>query len=260
MSDEYFKNKYRTGINRLQDWDYSWPAMYYVTICTKDRVCCFGEIRDENVYLSEIGKIVFDCWLNIPLHFENVALDDWIIMPNHLHGIIEILPNDFCISRRDTALPCLNHPQTQNHPTKIIATKPNPTPIQESFNSLARKNMILGNGGTETWQCRVSTEGRAGQLSPKSLSLTNDFTPTVRKFGYLQPKSLSSIIGSFKSAVSKQSHKNNCEFQWQNNYYEHIIRNDDDYARIKQYIADNPSRWASDRNNSVNIKENIFKK
>jgi len=183
---EFFKNKYRVNSLRLQYWDYSWPARYYITICTKDRNCVLGEIKDGNVYLSETGKIVFECWLDIPKHFENVKLDDWIIMPNHLHGIIEIKEdNDFGHpQRRDTA-------------------------------------------------CHVST---------------------VRNFGNLQPKSLPSIIGSFKSAVTKICQGKNLDFRWQSNYYEHIIKNEKDYARIKKYIAHNPINWEFDHNNPLNIK------
>ena len=90
MPDELFKNKYRVTSTRLKEWDYSRPGLYSVTICTNDRICCFGEIKNGQVYLSEIGKIVFENWLNIPKHFNNAILDDWIIMPNHVHGIIII--------------------------------------------------------------------------------------------------------------------------------------------------------------------------
>ena len=185
MSDELFKNKYRVASTRLAEWDYSWPGLYYVTICTKDRFCYLGEIKNGLVYLSEIGNIVFAEWLRTPMVRPNVILDDFIIMPNHIHGIIGIKEdNDFGLTnRRDTAR-------------------------------------------------HVST---------------------VRKFGYLQPKSLSSIVGSIKSAVTNHCHKNNLYFQWQRNYYEHIIRDEEDYARIKEYIALNPIRWEIDRNNPINF-------
>jgi len=65
---------------------------------------------------------------------------------------------------------------------------------------------------------------------------------TVAKFGRLQPKSLSAIINTFKGGVVRHCHKKGLIFQWQNNYYEHIIKNDEDYARIKQYIANNPAQ------------------
>lgn len=95
MDKEYFQNKFRTSTIRMGHWNYSWPGLYYVTICTKDRICCFGNIKDGQVYMSEIGTVVFDCWLEIPNHFGNVKIDDWIIMPNHLHGVIVIEDKDF---------------------------------------------------------------------------------------------------------------------------------------------------------------------
>ncbi|MDD5341240.1 MAG: transposase [Patescibacteria group bacterium] len=186
MGDEYFKNKYRVPSTRLGHWNYADEGFYYVTICTKDRKCCLGEIKDNNVYLSEVGKVVFDCWLEIPKHFNNIRLDDWIIMPNHVHGIIQIEcdENDFAKNCRDRVYP-------------------------------------------------VSTRN---------------------KFGHVKPKSLSSVVNTFKGAVTRKCHENNPDFKWQDNYYEHIIKNDEDYARIKEYIANNPVNWEFDRDNPINLK------
>ncbi len=77
---------------------------------------------------------------------------------------------------------------------------------------------------------------------------------TERKFGSVPPKSLSSIVNTFKGGVTRRCHENKLDFQWQSNYYEHIIRDEDDYARIKEYIFCNPGKWAEDRNNPINIK------
>ncbi len=75
---------------RLPGYDYSQPGSYFVTICTKDRRCLLGGITELTVNLSEIGSIVQGCWLALPEWFSNVALDQFIVMPNHLHGILEI--------------------------------------------------------------------------------------------------------------------------------------------------------------------------
>jgi putative transposase len=205
MGDEYFKNKYRVASTRLTDWDYSKEGFYYVTICAQDRICCFGEIKDKNVYLSEIGKIVFEELLKTPQLRLYVKLDDFIIMPNHIHAIFEIqkdndLVNEHC---RDTA--------------RHVASGKN------DFGLNNRRDAVH----------RVSTGN---------------------KFGPLKPKSLSSIINTFKGAVSKECHENNLDFYWQTNYYEHIITNDEDYARIKEYIALNPINWEFSKNNPKNFK------
>ncbi|MFA5187872.1 MAG: transposase [Patescibacteria group bacterium] len=179
--NELFKNKYRTDSVRLKEWDYSWPGLYYVTICTKDRFCCLGDVKNGLVYLSEIGKIVFEEWLNTPKIRPNVALDDFIIMPNHIHGIIEI---------------------------KEI-------------------------GDVVETHCNASLQ-----------------KPT---FGP-QRNNLASIIRGFKGVAKKRINQKFGEnyFAWQSGYYEHIVRDEDDYARIKEYIALNPIRWELDRNNPKN--------
>jgi REP element-mobilizing transposase RayT len=184
MDKEYFKNKYRTSTIRMNHWDYAWPAMYYITICTEDRRCCLSEIKDGQVYLLEMGNIVFEELLKTQQLRPYVVLDDFIIMPNHVHVVIIIKDNDFDTEGRDMAR-------------------------------------------------HVSTE---------------------RKFGKPPSKSLSSIIGSFKSAVTNKCHKNNLDFQWQSNYYEHVIRDYEDLGRVREYIAHNPINWENDRNNPINIK------
>jgi len=94
-----FRNKYRIPSARLSNWDYSSCAYYFITICAKNREEYFGEVlRDDDdaasVALSDVGKIARDCWLDIPNHFPNASLDEWVIMPNHAHGIVVIGEND----------------------------------------------------------------------------------------------------------------------------------------------------------------------
>ena len=74
--------------NRLQDYDYSQNGFYFVTICAKNRKEYFGEIKNEEMVLNDCGEIANQLWLEIPNHFEDVKLDEHIIMPNHVHGII----------------------------------------------------------------------------------------------------------------------------------------------------------------------------
>ena len=76
---------------RLQGYDYSQPGLYYLTLSTRDRLCIFGEIRNNEMVLNDIGHHAEKCWLQIPTHFPNTVLHEYIIMPNHLHGIVEIV-------------------------------------------------------------------------------------------------------------------------------------------------------------------------
>lgn len=89
-----FQNKYRISSARAPFWDYGWNASYFVTICTYNQICYFGEIVDEEMVLSDVGQIARQCWLAIPEHFPFVKLDAFIIMPNHVHGIVIIDKHD----------------------------------------------------------------------------------------------------------------------------------------------------------------------
>ncbi|HBG18275.1 MAG TPA: hypothetical protein DDY32_03095 [Desulfobulbaceae bacterium] len=75
---------------RLQDYDYSQAGAYFVTICTQDARCLFGKIADGEMLLNEAGRVVEMCWKEIPKHFPQVQLDEFVIMPNHVHGILFI--------------------------------------------------------------------------------------------------------------------------------------------------------------------------
>ena len=79
---------------RLPEYDYSQPGAYFVTILVKDRQCILGKVLGEAVYLSVEGKIVERIWKQIPQHHENVELDEFVIMPNHLHGIIWLIEGE----------------------------------------------------------------------------------------------------------------------------------------------------------------------
>ena len=84
------QNKNRKSI-RLKEFDYSEPGDYFITICVDDRSCLFGEIVDSEMILNEAGKMISKWWLELKDKFSNVYLDEFIIMPNHIHGILTIL-------------------------------------------------------------------------------------------------------------------------------------------------------------------------
>ncbi|MCL6099659.1 MAG: transposase [Bacteroidetes bacterium] len=85
-----YQNKYRIESARLKGWDYTNNAWYYITICTKNKSCFFGRIAKERMCLSAVGKIVEEEWLATPKIRRDLELDEWIIMPNHIHVIIII--------------------------------------------------------------------------------------------------------------------------------------------------------------------------
>lgn len=93
MSDfnsELYQEKYRIKSIRLQNWNYSNPGYYFITTCVKDRRCIFGKIVNDKMILNKLGYIVKQCWQDLPNHYNNCKLDAFIMMPNHVHGIIQI--------------------------------------------------------------------------------------------------------------------------------------------------------------------------
>ena len=85
-----FQNKYRNKTARAPWWDYGEDAAYFVTINTRDRRRSFGDVMDEKMQLAEIGNIANQCWIDIPKHFPFVRLGDYVVMPDHVHGILII--------------------------------------------------------------------------------------------------------------------------------------------------------------------------
>jgi len=176
----YDPQKHHRRSIRLKGWDYRKPGWYYVTMVVQNRECLFGKVVHGEMVLNEYGKICDQCWLSITDHFDNVKLDKYQIMPNHLHGIIVIEPNE---------------------------------------------NDDVGD-----------VDDLVGSRHALTLHKRQNDHP-IREFGKPLSHSLSTIIGSFRSAVSNQINK--CRQTpgaklWQRNYWEHIIRDENELTRIRQ--------------------------
>jgi exodeoxyribonuclease VII large subunit len=200
---------------RLKGYDYSGNGWYYVTICTAKRRLLFGDVINEIVDLSKIGKIVEKYWRGIPRHFKYTQLDEFVVMPNHLHGIV-------VINRSNRGDGCRNGVYTV--PTDNV-----------------RDGIHPGrNGGIYT----VPTN-----LLPND-PFDEDKTVRNNKEGlHPQPNSLSIIIREFKAAVTRWVRSNsNVKNVWQSRFYDRIIRDDEELENIREYIRDNPARWEDDRN------------
>ncbi len=119
---EKYKNKYRIKSTRLQNWDYGWNGAYFVTICTKKRIHYFGEIIRKGakffVSLSDIGFAAQKYWHEIPRHFPFVKLGAFIVMPNHIHGIIIIDKTD-----NDITVETQNIASLHKQPSKFVFAK-----------------------------------------------------------------------------------------------------------------------------------------
>lgn len=172
MADK-FQNKYRIPSARLPNWDYGSNAMYFVTICTAHRECYFGEITDGKMILSNIGIIADVFWYEIKKHANNIDLGEFVVMPNHIHGILilnEVNEKNNNVETRHTV-------ETRHALSLQSSSQPGKTIAQKRFQ----------NQGKNT---------------------------------------VSSIIGAYKSAVSKHAHRLGFDFAWQSRFYDHIIRTD----------------------------------
>ena len=91
----YDPNKHHRRSVRLKGYDYMQVGAYFVTICTQNRECLFGEVVDGEMQVNEFGHVVADCWRWLGNQYPYIVIDGWVVMPNHLHGIIVIM-NDEC--------------------------------------------------------------------------------------------------------------------------------------------------------------------
>ncbi len=193
---KYDHSKYHRQSIRLKGYDYRQNGYYFITICSHNREKIFGEIRRGTIFcaLNEGGKIAKKFWEEIPQHYPFVGLDEYVIMPDHVHGII------------------------------IIKNK-----RVQDIEPLRQRE-----------QRRVQNR-------------VQDIEPLRGQFQKNPSGSLGSIIRGYKISVTKWYRKNtNIQVVWQRNFYEHIIRNDEDLYNIREYIRHNPVKWAEDIDNPMN--------
>ena len=126
--------------NRLQNYDYTQAGYYFVTICTQNRVSMFGDIVNERMRLNDVGRMVAESWQWLSKQYDYVELDAWVIMPNHLHGIVII--NDKCRRGSRTA-PTWNRVKPKSLGSLIGAFK---------TTSTKHVNIYRGTPGAKLWQ------------------------------------------------------------------------------------------------------------
>jgi putative transposase len=199
-----FQNKYRIPSTRLQNWDYGKNGAYFITICTGNREHYFGEIvtvdSENEMHLNEIGKLADKFWSEIPKHFPFVELGNYIVMPNHVHGIL-IIDKTNVIDDIDNAVETL-HCNVFIHDEKTL-----------------RCNVSTANG--------IKNEQMA-KISPKR-------------------GTISTLLRSYKSVVTKNAHFIHADFAWQERFHDHIIRNSESFEKIQNYIENNVANWKEDK-------------
>ncbi|MFZ5431265.1 MAG: transposase [Bacteroidota bacterium] len=238
-----YQNKYRIPSVRLQKWDYRWSGAYFITICTRNRKHYFGEIKNGKMYPSPIGAIADVLWHELKNHFKNIDLDAFVVMPNHIHGILILngigtdgMKNvgvDGNAVETGHALSLQSQPQTppqQQPPQTQPQQQPQTQPQQQP----------------QTQPQQPPPQTQPPQTQPQQQPQTEK-TVGQKRFQNIGNNSVSSIIGSYKSAVTKHVRRLGFDFAWQPLFYDHIIRDMESYERIQSYIVRNPQIWGKDK-------------
>ena len=180
---------------RLKGYDYSKAGLYFITICTQNRACLFGNIVNGEMILNDAGEMIETEWLNLKNRFPNIELHEYVTMPNHFHGILEITVG-----------------------TTVGA------PLVVAPNEMVAPNDDYGQP-----QGIAPTDKTVGEMIGAFESITtNEYIRGVK----------TGIYPPFDKRI------------WQRNYWEHIVRNENEYNRISEYIINNPQKWQNDKLNN----------
>ncbi len=204
MKENGIKKYRRKNSLRKPGWDYRNDGAYFITICTKNRRRFFGRVVAGEMQLSPIGWIAHQYWNEIPRHTQNCALGEFVVMPDHIHGILILKNNEGrCMQRPGIGLQRpgigMHRPENRNVPPIIN----NSIRIKDHFKS---------------------------EISPKA-------------------HSISVIVRSYKSAVTRQANMLGYRFGWQGKFHDSIIRNAISFFRVGRYIRNNPKKWSLDGKN-----------
>jgi REP element-mobilizing transposase RayT len=212
-------NKYNPNIHhrrsiRLKGYDYSQAGLYFITICVQDRACLFGAIKNSIMQLNDAGTMVEKWYHELENKFSDIRCHEMIVMPNHFHCIIE---NIGIYEGADLRV-CPNNPVLDNSTTN------NPVLDNSTTN-----NPVLDNSTTNNTVLDIKGEHEGSPLHLvvqwfKTMT-TNEYIRGVKSLGW-QP---------FDGKL------------WQRNYWEHIIRNEQSYQTISNYIINNPTKWNDDK-------------
>ncbi|MCA1746707.1 MAG: transposase [Bacteroidales bacterium] len=185
---------------RLQGYDYSQAGVYFMTICTQNRACLFGDIVDGEMRLNDVGRMIQTVWDEMPRRDVYIDLDTFIVMPNHIHGILIF------------------------HGRGESCIRPGP---ESSVDHRAGDHRVDGDhAGDHKDRPYGTLPGTVGRIVQAFKSITtHEYIQGVKQNGWT----------SF------------CGKLWQRNYWEHIVRNETELIRIREYIRNNPAQWELDK-------------
>jgi REP element-mobilizing transposase RayT len=197
---------------RLKSYDYTREGAYFITICTQEKDLLFGNVPDGVMRLNNAGEMISTVWLDLPRRFSSIILDEYIIMPNHIHGIIILKPSqrpgESCIRPESFHE---NNPNQGDH-----KDRPYGKHYGKQYGKYDGESGVMPSG---------TMSGSLGRIIQafKSIS-THEYILGIRQ------RNWKPFIGRL----------------WQRNYYEHVIRDENNLNRVQKYIINNPLRWLSD--------------
>jgi putative transposase len=261
---KYDPQKHHRHSIRLDGYDYSQAGAYFVTIVTHQRFCLFGEIVDGHMRLNNSGRIVQWEWQRLGQRFPHIQLGPFVVMPNHVHGVIVIRGDDVVVATRQGQK---GYSSANDISPDEASTGNGGSPLRPGENGAGVRatrlgqNMVssgmdvspdeasTGNGGSPLRNGNGGSPVRDGDGG----SPVRDGDVRATKCGP-DPGSLGAIIGQLKSRVTKRIRSQpgmDGVLVWQRNYFEHIIRNAGDYQRVQDYVRSNPANWSDDVENLV---------
>lgn len=216
MNRPYDPDRQHRRSLRLKGYDYTQAGAYFVTVVVQGRLPLFGIVVDGQMRLNAAGQMVQRIWNEMPNRFPSIAMDTFIAMPNHIHGIIMVgaplvgahLPNDATTTM----------PESTTEPAAAGTTA----------GGIRTTTAVENRAPTRGAPTRVGLGDVVGAF--KSLT-TLEYARGVRDMNW----------PPFHGRL------------WQRNFYEHIVRTDESMKKIRQYILDNPAQWAFDRENPTAV-------
>ena len=243
----YDPQKHHRRSIRLKGYDYTQAGAYFITLVTHGRECLFGEVVNGEMVLNEWGFLALNEWRQLGQRFAQVIVDETVVMPNHLHGILLI---------RDDGQPA------------VATGRPEPDTVvvgsDHDHGEVGFDCDDVGVGQSDCHNVGVGPDcdhGGAGQEA--TLQTTPDFfAPPLLPLPHAPPQhnhppgvipgSLGAIVGAYKSTTARLINGLRRTIGapvWQRNYYERIVRDELELGRIRRYILENPRHWIEDRAN-----------
>ena len=225
MADRYNPEKHNRRSIRLKGYDYAQCGAYFITICAQNRECLFGNIQHNEMALNHAGEMLYKIWNDLPDKCPGIVMDEFIVMPNHVHGII-------CI----VGAPLVGALSLETKKALSLETKKG---SKDRTEACKRTGTINDRAGTRP-------NRRAGtRPAPTTLGNVIGIFKSISTHQY----SINVITYKWPPYPGKL---------WQRNYYERIIRNDSEMNRVRQYIINNPLHWDDDENNPINCMKTDF--